>query len=52
GILINGQFSGPTIDAFTNDLKTPGDESEVNLKSWAVGSISSFQNIYFLGQYL
>ncbi|XP_015966400.1 uncharacterized protein LOC107490145 [Arachis duranensis] len=28
--------------------KTPGDELEVNLKSWAVGSISSFQNIYFL----
>ncbi|QHO54632.1 Receptor-like cytosolic serine/threonine-protein kinase [Arachis hypogaea] len=48
GILINGQFPGPTIDAVTNDLKTPGDELEVNLKSWAVSSISSFQNIYFL----
>ena len=31
-------------------LKAPGDELERNLKSWAVGSISSFQNIYFLGQ--
>ncbi|MED6147630.1 hypothetical protein PIB30_045615 [Stylosanthes scabra] len=28
--------------------KTPGNELEVNLKTWAVGSISSFQNIYFL----
>ncbi|XLU27329.1 hypothetical protein S245_063395, partial [Arachis hypogaea] len=48
GILINGQFPRPTIDAVTNNLKTPGDELEVNLKSWAVSSISSFQNIYFL----
>lgn len=32
-------------------LATPlRDELEMNLKSWAVGSISSFQNIYFLGQ--
>ncbi|XLR32295.1 hypothetical protein S83_060195, partial [Arachis hypogaea] len=29
GILINGQFPGPTIDAVTNDLKTPGDELEL-----------------------
>ncbi|MED6147336.1 hypothetical protein PIB30_043253 [Stylosanthes scabra] len=28
--------------------KTPGNELEVNLKTWAVGSISSFHNIYFL----
>ena len=48
GILINGQFPRPTIDAVTNNLKTPGDELEMNLKSWAVSSISSFQNIYFL----
>ena len=31
-------------------LVTSRDELEMNLKSWAVGSISSFQNIYFLGQ--
>ncbi|KAG5022486.1 hypothetical protein JHK85_018828 [Glycine max] len=29
-------------------LATSKDELEMNLKSWAVGSISSFQNIYFL----
>ena len=31
-------------------LVTSRDELEMNLKSWAVGSISSFQNIHFLGQ--
>ncbi|XP_061352658.1 uncharacterized protein LOC133297507 [Gastrolobium bilobum] len=29
-------------------LAKPRDELEMNMKSWAVGSISSFQNIYFL----
>ncbi|RYR67881.1 hypothetical protein Ahy_A03g014337 isoform A [Arachis hypogaea] len=52
GILINGQFPGPTINAVTNNLKIPRDELEVNLKSWTVSSISSFQNIYFLGDFL
>ncbi|KAE9585682.1 hypothetical protein Lal_00009923 [Lupinus albus] len=29
-------------------MTQPKDELEINLRSWAVGSISSFQNIYFL----
>lgn len=30
-------------------LETPRGEFEMNLKNWSVGSITSFQNMYFLG---
>lgn len=33
-------------------LELSRDELEINLKSWIVGSITSFQNVYFLGEIL
>ncbi|XLS64345.1 hypothetical protein HN51_024319, partial [Arachis hypogaea] len=52
GILINGQFPGPTIDAVTNDLKIPGDELEVNLKSWAVKRLTRGTTDETIGDFL
>jgi hypothetical protein len=31
-------------------MELPRDELEMNLKIWSVGSISSFQNVYFFGE--